>query len=464
MTETSSPVAEAAVTDDRSLRILTVGLCIGITAVAFETLAVSTAMPRAAQDLGALGWYAWAFSIFQATMLFATVASGRMCDRIGPVRPMVAGMVVFGIGLAVAGSAPTMSVLILGRAIQGLGSGTMSVAIYVVIARYFPVDRRPRVLSWLSTAWVVPGFVGPLISGWITEHFSWHWVFGSVIPVVLIAALLLVPILVRAERNETDRSRWDRDPAAKEAPVWAAATAALAVPILQFALQSPRWWTVPLLVVALGLLALGLPRLMPAGIWTLRPGLGPVVTVRALIGGTYFATETFAVLMLVEVYELDLRLAGLMFTAGTIGWTAGAFLQARWHIRRDLLMSLGASGIALGVLGVTLVAVTGTPWFWLVAVAWMLAGLGMGTAYASTSVATMRLSGDTEQGRNAASLQLSEALGGSLMAGLAGAGYAHGLRVVPDHQSLTFAVLFASLVVTALLAVLVSRRIGPVEH
>ncbi|HIT76423.1 MAG TPA: MFS transporter, partial [Candidatus Avipropionibacterium avicola] len=275
MTETSSPVAEAAVTDDRSLRILTVGLCIGITAVAFETLAVSTAMPRAAQDLGALGWYAWAFSIFQATMLFATVASGRMCDRIGPVRPMVAGMVVFGIGLAVAGSAPTMSVLILGRAIQGLGSGTMSVAIYVVIARYFPVDRRPRVLSWLSTAWVVPGFVGPLISGWITEHFSWHWVFGSVIPVVLIAALLLVPILVRAERNETDRSRWDRDPAAKEAPVWAAATAALAVPILQFALQSPRWWTVPLLVVALGLLALGLPRLMPAGIWTLRPGLGP---------------------------------------------------------------------------------------------------------------------------------------------------------------------------------------------
>lgn len=464
MTETSSPVAEAAVTDDRSLRILTVGLCIGITAVAFETLAVSTAMPRAAQDLGALGWYAWAFSIFQATMLFATVASGRMCDRIGPVRPMVAGMVVFGIGLAVAGSAPTMSVLILGRAIQGLGSGTMSVAIYVVIARYFPVDRRPRVLSWLSTAWVVPGFVGPLISGWITEHFSWHWVFGSVIPVVLIAALLLVPILVRAERNETDRSRWGRDPAAKEAPVWAAATAALAVPILQFALQSPRWWTVPLLVVALGLLALGLPRLMPAGIWTLRPGLGPVVTVRALIGGTYFATETFAVLMLVEVYELDLRLAGLMFTAGTIGWTAGAFLQARWHIRRDLLMSLGASGIALGVLGVTLVAVTGTPWFWLVAVAWMLAGLGMGTAYASTSVATMRLSGDTEQGRNAASLQLSEALGGSLMAGLAGAGYAHGLRVAPDHQSLTFAVLFASLVVTALLAVLVSRRIGPVEH
>lgn len=464
MPETPTPVDAAAVTDDRALRVLTVGLCIGITAVAFETLAVSTAMPRAAEELGALGWYAWAFSIFQAAMLFATVASGRMCDRIGPVRPMIAGMTVFGIGLVVAGLAPVMPVLILGRAIQGLGSGTMSVAMYVVIARYFPIDRRPRVLSWLSTAWVVPGFVGPLISGWITEHLSWHWVFGAVIPVLLVAALLLAPILARAERNEPDQSRWARDPATKEAPVWAAATAALAVPVLQVGLQTPGWWTVPLVLAGLGLLALGLPRLMPPGIWTLRPGLGPVVTVRALIGGTYFATETFAILMLVEMYQLDLRLAGLMFTAGTIGWTTGAFLQARWRIRRDLLMSLGASGIVLGVLGVALVAATGTPWFWLVAVAWTLAGLGMGTAYASTSVATMRLSSDTEQGRNAASLQLSEALGGSLLAGLAGAGYAWGLRAVPGHPSLTFGLLFAGLVVTALLAVAVSRRIGPVEH
>lgn len=447
--------------DDRTLRVLTVGLCIGITAMAFETLAVSTAMPRAADELGALGWYAWAFSIFQAAMLFATVASGRLCDRIGPVRPMVTGMVLFGVGLVVAALAPSMAVLVLGRAVQGLGSGTMGVALYVVIAHYYPVERRPRVLSWISTAWVLPGFVGPLVSGWLTEHFSWHWVFGAVIPVLGIAAALLVPILLRAERGRTA----ERASAEAGTPVWAAGLVALSIPIVQIALQRPGWWTpVLLLLGGGGLLLLGLPRLMPPGSWRMRPGLGPVFAVRGLIGGTYFATEAFAVLMLVEMHHLDLRLAGLVLTLGTVGWTTGAFVQARWHIRRDLLMTLGTLGIVAGVLGVAVVAATGTEWFWLVGVVWTVSALGMGTAYSSTSVATMRLSDDTEQGRNAASLQVSEALGASLLSGLAGAGYAFGLRSLPNDQPAVFGALFAGLVAVALLAVLSSRRVGHVEH
>lgn len=454
----------APVTDARALRALTIGLCIGITAVAFETLAVTTAMPRAAEELGALEWYAWAFSIFQAAMLFATVAAGRLCDRLGPVKPMAAGMIIFGIGLAVAGTAASMPMLVAGRAVQGFGSGMMSVALYVVIARYFPVERRPQTMSWMSTAWVVPGFLGPPISGWITENLSWHWVFGAVVPVLAVAAVLLVPILVRAERSQPTLDRPGPDTGARKSPVWAAATAALAVPILQFALQTPGWWSIPMVVVAIVLLAVGLPRLMPAGIWRLKPGLGPVVTVRALIGGTYFATESFAILMLVEIHGLDLRLAGLMFTAGTIGWTTGAFLQARWRIRRDLLMTYGSVSLALGVLSVALIAWSGTSWFWLVAIAWIVSGLGMGTAFASTSVATMRLSSDAEQGRNAASLQLSEALGASLLAGLAGAGFAWGMRVAADQPTLVFGLLFAGLTVTGLLAVLASRRIGPVDH
>lgn len=451
--------------DDRSLRILTVGLCVGITAMAFEALAVSTAMPRAADELGALGWYAWAFSIFQAAMLFATVASGRLCDRIGPVRPMVTGMVVFGSGLVIAALAPTMPVLVLGRAVQGLGSGTMGVALYVVIAHYYPPERRPKVLSWISTAWVVPGFVGPLVSGWLTEHFSWHWVFGAVIPVLAIAAALLVPILVRAERGRAPRPAGGTGTAAAKAtPVWAAALVGLAIPVVQIAFQRPSWATPVLLLAGGGLLVIGLPRLMPAGIGRMRPGLGPVFAVRGLIGGTYFATEAFAVLMLVEMHHLDLRLAGLVLTLGTVGWTTGAFLQARWHIRRDLLMTVGAAGIVTGVAGVAVVALTGTGWFWLVGIAWTISALGMGTAYSSTSIATMRLSPDAEQGRNAASLQVSEALGASVLSGLAGAGYAFGLRTAPDDQPLVFGALFVGLVGVALLAVLSSRRIGHVEH
>src|SRR5699024_5168880 len=238
---------------------------------------------------------------------------------------------------------------------------TMGVALYVVIAHYYPPERRPRVLSWISTAWVLPGFVGPLVSGWLTEHFSWHWVFGAVIPVLGIAAALLVPILLRAEHGRTI----ERASAEAGTPAWAAGLVALSIPVVQIALQRPGWWTPVLLLGGGGLLLLGLPRLMPPGSWRMRPGLGPVFAVRGLIGGTYFATEAFAVLMLVEMHHLDLRLAGLVLTLGTVGWTTGAFVQARWHIRRDLLMTLGTLGIVAGVLGVAIVAATGTEWFWL---------------------------------------------------------------------------------------------------
>lgn len=455
----SAPTARLVPTVPRTGR-LTVGLCIGITAIAFEALAVATAMPRAAEELQAREWYAWAFSVFQAAMLFAVVASGRLCDRIGPVRPMIVGMAVFGVGLVVAGLATSMPMLVAGRAIQGLGSGAMGVALYVIIAHHYPPEKRARLMSWTSTAWVLPGFVGPVISGWLTEHLSWHWVFGAVVPVLLVAAALLVPILLRLDRSPLGASDEEPDPA----PIWAAAVVAVAVPVLQGALQQPGWWSVPMLLVAAGLLRVGLPRLMPRGIWRLRPGIGPVIALRGLIGGTYFATEAFAVLMLVELHQLDLRLAGLVLTVGTVGWTAGSFAQARWTIRRDLLMTIGASGIVVGVVGVALVAVTDTPAYWLVGAAWAISALGMGLAFASTSVATMRLSGPVEQGRNAASLQLAEALGASLLSGVVGAGYAFGLRTLPDDLPLVFGALFTGLVAFALLAVVVSRRVGRVAH
>ncbi len=441
---------------------LTLGLCIGITAIAFESMAVSTAMPAAAAALGATSWYAWAFSIFQAAMLFANIAAGRLCDRIGPVRPMLVGMVVFAAGLVVAGLAPTMAQLVVGRAVQGLGGGAINVALYVVIAQVYAPMARPRVMSWTSTAWVLPGLVGPLVSGWITTTFSWHWVFGAVLPVLVLAAALMVPILLRVEADRVESPAADPDP--DPAPVWAAGLAALAVPLLQYAAQRPGWTSVPVALVAVALLAAGLPRLLPAGIWTLRPGLGPVMVVRALIGGVFFTTETFTVLMLQQLYGLQPWLAGLVLTISSLGWTAGSFLQARWLLRRDVLMTIGATGIGVGVLGIIAVVLSRTGNFWLIGVVWVVAGLGMGTAFASTTVATMALSGGSEQGRNASALQLSEALGGAVIVGLTGALYASLLRLEAADLHLVFAPLFGVSAVLILCCLLISRRIGPVAH
>ncbi|HEX8487666.1 MAG TPA: MFS transporter, partial [Propionibacteriaceae bacterium] len=72
-----------------SQRRLTFGLCINIVAIAFETIAVATAMPIAARELGGLSYYAWSFSLFLIGMLFSTVLAGRLSDRIGPAKPLL---------------------------------------------------------------------------------------------------------------------------------------------------------------------------------------------------------------------------------------------------------------------------------------------------------------------------------------------------------------------------------------
>src|SRR5919107_6127329 len=88
-----------------SQRRLTVGLCLTVVAIAFESIAVATAMPVAARELHGLSCYSWSFSVFLVGMLFSTVLAGRLSDRTGPARPLLAGLAVFAAGLVLAGSA-----------------------------------------------------------------------------------------------------------------------------------------------------------------------------------------------------------------------------------------------------------------------------------------------------------------------------------------------------------------------
>src|ERR1700732_4448717 len=104
-------------------RALTVGLVLTVTFVASEALAVVTIMPVVARDLGGLRLYGWVFSGFMLGSVIGIVAAGREADRRGPAVPFVAGVVLFGTGLALAGLAPSMDVLVAGRVLEGGGAG-----------------------------------------------------------------------------------------------------------------------------------------------------------------------------------------------------------------------------------------------------------------------------------------------------------------------------------------------------
>jgi len=448
-----------------SRRALAIGICTTVVAIAFEAIAVATAMPVAARDLNGFEYYAWAFSAFVIGMLFATVVTGRLADRIGPAKPLFVGMAIFAVGLVVAGTAEHMLQLIGGRLVQGLGSGVMNTAAFVLIAHAFDARQRPRMFTYISTAWVLPAFVGPPISAWLTETLSWHWVFFAVLPLVAFGAIVSTPTLLILIKNFTPpEPAADGAPRAKPAPLWAAGVVALAAAAIQLAGQRLDLIAIVLFVAGVAGLGLSLPRLMPPGFLHWRPGLTAVIWVRALLPGAFFGSEAFLPLMLVEQRQVPLVVAGAMLTVGAIGWTTASWLQSQtWlRVRRDRLITYGTLSVTLGIAVCLVAALLPGLWFGIVGVGWLFAGFGMGLATASTGLAVMTLTPAGEQGRNGASLNVGDALGSGLFVGLTGSIFA----ALHDtgNLSLTFGALLAAMIVVGLAATASSLRIGPVRN
>ena len=246
--------------------------------VAFEAMAVATAMPVAVKDLDGLPLYGWAFSAFLVTSLFSTVVAGELSDARGPRLPLLGGIAAFSVGLVVAGLAPTMPVFILGRALQGLGAGGVVVALYVVVARAYPETQRPQMFALMSAGWVLPSLVGPTIAGALADHLSWRWVFLGVPILVLPAVALVAPWLGRLEGGHGAGGRRGRKRAAL--------ATAVAVALLQYPGTRLDWVSVPLALLAVALLVPTLPRLLPAGALRLARGLPTAVAMRGFLRGS----------------------------------------------------------------------------------------------------------------------------------------------------------------------------------
>lgn len=447
------------VSSPSSRRALTVGLLTCVTAVAFEGMAVVTAMPAAAADLGDLHLYAWAFTAMMIAQLIAIVVAGRVTDAIGPVKPLLVGLVVFAVGIVLAALAPTMMVLLVARFIQGLGGGAVYLTLMVITAIAFDPVERARIMTWYSAAWMLPSFVGPAVAAWLSETFSWHWVFWAVLPFVLAGVALMAPGL----RHLAQRQPPDAAGPARPVPTHAALAVAAGIALVQVAGQ--RLEPVSLLWLAAGavLLVVWFRQLMPRGFAPTASGLPSVVNTRLLVSGAFFGSQAFVPLML-TTRGVSLQVAGLVITVGSVGWMLGSWLQARPWLRlsRDQIIIAGASSVALGVALLAVGGWVGGAGLALPTLGSVLAGVGMGLQSASTSLATMQLSPAAEIGRNTSSLQVGEVTGNALFAGAAGTIFAALNPLGVDAQ--TFGWLMTAMAVLACVGVLAARRIGHVEN
>lgn len=437
---------------------LVIGIFATVFLVAFEAMAVAAAMPIAAAELDGLGLYAWSFTGFLVASLVAMVAAGEVADRVGPRRPLFGGVAIFISGLVLAGVAQSMVPFVLARAVQGIGGGFIIVALYLVVARAFPDEVRPRVFGIMAAGWVLPSVVGPTVAGYLAENVSWRWVFLGLAPLVVPTTALMLGRL-RALDGPSAGDH-DAESARVRGPrrVGFAVVAAVGVALVQVAGQDLAWSSVAVAAAGLGMLVPSLRPLLPAGALRLRRGLPTSVVMRGLLAASFFGAETFIPLMLVEHRGLPATYSGLSLTSGALGWAAGSWVQSRPGLRlpRHRLIQLGATLVTAGIAVVAVILVGDFP-VWLVAVGWVAAGMGMGMSMASTSVLVMQQSPTADQGANAAALQISDSTLSVLFIGLGGTVLAAGGG--EDAGSVTFLIIFVVMAAVGVVAALVAPRV-----
>ncbi|MDP9800050.1 MFS family permease [Arcanobacterium wilhelmae] len=426
-----------------------------ISLIAFETIAVTTVMPYVVDLLNGKNLYALASGITLTTQLITTALAGRWADNRGPNQPLLTGAALFIAGLLIISVAPTVEVVVLGRAVQGLGSGLVVVPLFVLVGAHVPSHRQPALFATFAAAWVVPSLLGPAIAGLMVEYLHWRVVFAAV-PLILLA---MFPMLVSKLRQFPDT----HDPH-KRFRLGDTFTFALLVGISVGALQMLsalgddgfKTWALAMIVICSAAAFFFVRPLVPQGTLSARRGVPSIVLLRGIVYGAYFAVEIYLPLMLKNVHNWGPKRAGLVLAAGAVTWALGSYLQSQAsEDRRKHIPTIGLVlqlvGSAISIAG-SFHQITGI----VVILGWLIAGLGTGLTYPLLLVFALGRTPKSRHGKISAAAQIADNMGAA--ACIAYAGIAYSMAVDLGHWAFLAAI--STMVVLLIAGLVVSRRLG----
>ncbi|SHG62485.1 drug resistance transporter, EmrB/QacA subfamily [Jatrophihabitans endophyticus] len=391
--------------------------CLALATVVAATASLNVALPSIAAETRAsqtqLSWIVDAYALTFAALL---LAGGAIGDRAGRRRVLVAGLLVFGTGSAVAMTVDSAPALIALRAVLGLGAALVMPATLATVTTIFPAAQRAKAVgTWAGVAGA-SAVVGLLASGLVLEHWSWRGVFG--VNVALAAIALVATLRVVPESADPDAPRVD----VLGALVSAAGLAALVYSIIEA--PTAGWWTAR----TLGGLAAGAVLLALFAVWETRTAT-PLLDVRlfgvpAFGAGVLSLTLQFAaffgfVFLVLQYLQLVLGNSPLVAAASLVPMALGMMPSARLVAPRlaDRFGTAHASAaglvLAAAALGLLSRLDERSP-YWLLLGGLVALGAGMGLAMTpATAAVTDALPAD-KQGVGSAMNDVARELGGAL--------------------------------------------------
>ena len=424
---------------------ITIGMLLPLFLGSLDQTIVGAALPVIGRDFGDLQYVPWVATAYLLTGTAVTPVVGKLSDIHGRRATMLAAIAVFLAGSLLSALAPSLFVLILGRAVQGCGGGSLIVVAMTILGDIAAPRDRAKYYTYFVVVFASAGALGPALGGFFAQYLDWTVIFWINLPLGLLSLLLSNVQLRRLPRHER-RHRLDLVGAGLVMVATAALMATVdlggnrfdwgSVPILGLAALAAASWA----GVAVRLRTAPEP-LVPLGVLS-NPVVIFAVLANAMGAGSVVVLNLFLPMFLQLLVGLGALHSGLLLMTLMFSFNVGAGISGHVTARVRRYKVLPIIGV-LSALSATVALGFAASRFGLVTIEALLTiiGLGIGTVPPMATVALQNAVERTELGAATASLNFVRSLAGTVFVGLFGALLAGKLGTGGLHDALSTAAL-----------------------
>jgi EmrB/QacA subfamily drug resistance transporter len=429
---------------------------------ALDQTVVLPAIPQMAATLRGGAHLSWVVAAYLLTTTATTPIYGKLSDQLGRRAVLVPALGLFILASILCALAGTVTVLIVARALQGVGGGALLAVAQAAVADVIPPRERGRYQAWFAGTWAFSSIAGPIAGGLVTQHLSWRWIFWANIPLGLIAMVLCIRGLAGLTAAGA-RGRIDYLGAALL--VFSVAAILLAVSSGGVDFPWASWEICGFCLAGLvGFVCLSRQQRRAAA--PILPGalLGAASFRGVLLVGFLNAASLFGAIFLLPLlfqglYHASPAASGLQIVPFLFATTVGAFLAGqttRITGRTTPVLAAGVGLAAFGFLPMAVLPVAASLWVPIGISA--VFGMGLGMVMPTSLVAAQNQAPTGAVGAATGVLLLSRAMGGAFGATLAGAF----LAIHHHNQATGFRLGFLSCAALEMLATFIALRMADV--